>query len=82
MAYYIAENTGKGFITHADNQSAHIAGHPANVWITENSSWASRVGAVEKTKEESQALVDVSLVGVVYPEDHENAGQPVVVTLP
>lgn len=26
MAYYTATNTGKGFITHADNESAHVAG--------------------------------------------------------
>lgn len=82
MAYYHATNTGKGFITHEENESAHIAGYPGDIWITENTAWASRVGATEKTKEEAQALVDASLEGKVYPENHENAGEQVVLTLP
>ena len=82
MAYFIAENTGKGFITHEDNQIAHIAGFPANVWVTENTAWASRVGAVEKTKEEAQALVDTELAGKVYPQGHPQEGQQVVQLLP
>lgn len=82
MAYYQAENTGKGFITHEENESAHIAGYPGNVWITENTSWASRVSAAEKTKAEAQALVNAAISGSVYPELHENAGQQVVLTLP
>jgi len=82
MAYYQAENTGKGFITHEENESAHIAGYPGNVWITENTSWASRVSASEKTKAEAQALVNAAISGSVYPELHENAGQQVVLTLP
>ena len=82
MAYYVTANTGKGFITHAENESAHIAGYPGDVWITENTTWALRVGAVEKTKEEAQALVDASISGSVYPEGHENDGQQVVVTIP
>jgi hypothetical protein len=36
MAYFQATNTGKGFITHADNEAAHVAGFPGNVWVTEN----------------------------------------------
>ena len=82
MAYYQAENTGAGFITHADNESSHVAGHPANIWITDNTAWATRVGAVVKTKEEAQALVDAELAGKVYPEEHAQAGEQVVVTLP
>jgi hypothetical protein len=82
MAYYQAENTGVGFITHEDNETAHITGFPANIWITENTAWASRVSAVEKTKEEAQALIDAELAGHVYPEDHELAGQQVILTLP
>ena len=82
MAYYHATNTGKGFITHADNESAHVAGYPGDVWITENSTWATRVGATSKTQAEAQALVDASISGSVYDEGHENAGEQVVVTLP
>ena len=82
MAYYVAVNTGKGFITHSENESAHVAGYPGNVWITENSTWAARVGAVSKTKVEAQALVDASIAESVYPEGHPNAGEQVIVTLP
>tara|TARA_B110000503_G_C6899318_1_gene310024 strand:+ start:154 stop:411 length:258 start_codon:yes stop_codon:yes gene_type:complete len=84
MAYYVAVNTGKGFITHEENESAHIAGHPADIWSTENTAWVSRVGAVSKTLEEAQTLVDASMEGIVYPEDfHDEAlrGQQVTYIL-
>jgi len=90
MKYFVAENTGKGFITHEDNQLSHIAGYPGNVWVTGdiNVAWAEHVGAVEKTKEEAQALVDAAIAGQKYPENepdgpqNPNAGQQIVVTLP
>lgn len=82
MAYYVAVNTGKGFITHEDNESAHVAGYPGDVWVTENTTWATRVGATSKTKAEAQALVDAAISGSVYPEFHPQAGEQVVVTLP
>ena len=66
MAYYTATNTGKGFITHADNESAHVSGWPGDVWVTENSTWAARVGATEKTKSEAQLLVDAAVSGTYY----------------
>lgn len=68
MAYYTATNTGKGFITHADNESAHVAGYPGNVWVTENSTWATRVSATSKTKAEAQLLVDAAVSGSYYME--------------
>jgi hypothetical protein len=82
MAYYQVENTGLDFITHEDNENAHVAGYPANIWVTENTTWAARVGAVEKTKEEAQALIDAELAGQVYPEGYELEGQQVVFILP
>ena len=82
MAYYVAVNTGKGFITHEENELTHIAGYPGDIWVTENTTWASRVGATSKTKEEAQALVDAAILGSVYPEGHPQAGEQVVVTLP
>ena len=82
MAYYQAENTGNGFITHYDNALAHVAGYPADIWVTENTAWAARVGAVEKTKEEAQALVDAELAGTAYPTEFFNPNEPVVVILP
>jgi hypothetical protein len=77
MAYYQATNTGIGFITHEDNETSHISGYPGDIWVTENTTWASRIGAVEKTKEEAQALVDAAISGSV---DENN--QQAVVTLP
>jgi hypothetical protein len=56
--YYQIENYGHGFITHEENEQAHIAGYPGNIWVTENTTWAYRVGAFEKTKEEAQLIVD------------------------
>jgi hypothetical protein len=82
MAYYAAVNTGKGFITHEENESAHIAGYPGDIWVTENTTWASRVEATSKTQAEAQALVDAAILGSVYPEGHPQAGEQVVVTLP
>jgi len=61
MKYYVATNTGKGFITHEENEANHIAGYPADVYVTENTTWAARVGATEKTKEEAQSLVDTEI---------------------
>ena len=62
MKYYTATYTGKGFITHGDNESSLVNGYPsADVWLTDNTDWAVRVGAVEITKEEAQALVDAKI---------------------
>ena len=93
IKYYVAENTGKGFITHLENAASHIAGHPANVYTTENTSWAARVNAVEKTKEEAQALVDAELSGsyemimdesdsLVRAKDEDGNEIPITHTLP
>jgi hypothetical protein len=82
MTYYKATNTGKGFITHSENEENHIAGYPSDIWITENISWAERVGAIPLTKEEAQSMVDESISGLVYPERHLKFGQPIVITLP
>ena len=82
MAYYQAVNTGKGFITHEENESAHIAGYPGDIWVTENTTWASRVEATSKTKTEAQAIVDITISGSVYPEGDPNAGEQVVIILP
>ena len=59
--YYQAYNYGEGFITHQDSEVAHIAGFPGpgNIWVTENTAWAQRVNAVEKTKEEAQSIVNL-----------------------
>jgi hypothetical protein len=67
--YYQVENYGKSFITHQENETAHIAGFPGNIWVTENTAWAQRVNAVEKTKEEAQVIVDGSVAASYVPPD-------------
>ena len=61
--YYEAEYTGKGFITHADNELSHISGYPGNVWLTENTAWAARHGLSEITRLEAQTLVNIAISG-------------------
>ena len=61
--YYNAENTGKGFITHEDNELAHIKGYPGNIWVTENTAWATRHGLSEITRLEAQTLVNIAISG-------------------
>ena len=75
--YYEATNYGKGFIQHPDNEQDHISGYPGNVWVTENASWALRVGAQEKSKAEAQALVDAAISGSV-----DSDGNQIVINLP
>jgi hypothetical protein len=82
MKYYQAENTGEGFITYADSEAFPISGYPANIWVTENTTWAVRVGAVEKTKEEAQVLVDASLEGKTYRSGSKRGGEQITCTLP
>ena len=60
--YYLAISYGKGFITHQENEVAHIAGFPGNIWVTENTAWAQRVNAIEKTKEEAQSIANGQVV--------------------
>ena len=75
--YYEKENTGKGFITHADNELSHIAGYPGNIWVTENTAWAVRVNAVEKTKIQAQTIVNTAISGSV-----DENGDQIVINLP
>ena len=81
LKYYHATNTGKGFITHDENESAHIAGHPGEIYTTENTSWATRVGATEKTFSEAQALVSASLDGQFFTKG-PNSGSAMTYSLP
>lgn len=78
MKYYQAENYGKGFITHEDNELAHIAGYPGNIWVTTNTAWATRVGAVEKTKAEAQAIVDTAVSASYVPPESTTPPQVIL----
>jgi hypothetical protein len=58
MKYCQATNTGKGFITHADRELAHLSGHPGDIWAVGevNAAWIGRVAGVEKSLEEATAI--------------------------
>ena len=75
--YYNAENTGKGFITHGDNELAHIEGYPGNIWVTENTAWAARHGLVEMTKMTAQTIVNSAISG-----SNDEDGNQIVINLP
>ena len=64
--YCVAENWGKGFITHNDSSKFQISGFPGNVWqIPANNQeanlWVSKVAGTYKTKAEAQAIVDAEI---------------------
>jgi hypothetical protein len=64
--YCVAENWGKGFITHDDSSKFQISGFPGNVWqIPANNQdanlWVNKVAGSFKTKAEAQAIVDVEI---------------------
>jgi hypothetical protein len=61
--YCVAENWGKGFITHDDSSKFQVSGFPGNLWqIPANNQdanlWVNKVAGVWKTKEEAQTIVD------------------------
>lgn len=57
MNYYQIDNPGTAnWITHEDNERAQISQYGPNIWVTENTEWASRVGAVQLTKEQAQDI--------------------------
>ena len=66
--YCTATNTGKGFITHEDQENANplnAKGFPGDVWGVEDNAtgqaWQSKVGGISKTKAEAQAIVDAEV---------------------
>ena len=64
--YIVAENWGKGFITHNDNASFAPSGFPANVWQVpvnnrQANLWIAKVLGTVKTRAEAQALVDAEV---------------------
>ena len=75
--YYNAENTGKGFITHEDNELEHISGYPGNVWVTENTAWAARHNLVEMSKVNAQTNVNNAISG-----SKDADGNQLVINLP
>ena len=58
MKYCQATNTGKDFFTHVDRSTAHLSGHPGDIWAVgdANSGWIGRVSGTEKTLEEATSI--------------------------
>ena len=64
--YCVAENWGKGFITHSDSIKINFSGFPGNVWQVpahdKNANlWINKVLGIPKTVAEAQAIVDVEV---------------------
>lgn len=93
MHYYQIVNPGiADWITHEDNELAHIAQYGNDIWVTENTAWAARVGATELTKDQAQAICDAEVIQdqatwqackIQNPDNEEICGQePQFYTLP
>ena len=84
--YCVAENWGKGFITHDDSSKFQISGFPGNVWqVPANNQdanlWVYKVAGVWKTKEEAQAIVDAIIAQAqaewdALPDSEKNKPEP------
>ena len=85
MKYWYIENPPLlSFEENSQENGGSMEYYPGNVWSGENEAWALKVGAIEKTKEEAQNLINIALEGVVWGEyaDINLIGQPVVIILP
>jgi len=64
--YCVAENWGKGFITHADARKVEFTSFPGNVWRVnahnqDANKWVAGVAGTHKTLSEAQAIVDAEV---------------------
>jgi hypothetical protein len=82
--YVNTEDPSVSFEENSTSNGGPMEHYPGNIWTGDNESWATRVGAIEKTKEEAQDLVNTALEGVVWGEyaDVNLVGKPVVIILP
>tara|TARA_B100001063_G_C16595078_1_gene467671 strand:- start:37 stop:330 length:294 start_codon:yes stop_codon:yes gene_type:complete len=85
--YIVAENWGKGFITHLDNASFSPLGFPANVWQVpvnnrDANLWIAKVLGTVKTKAEAQALVDAEIATAQAEYDALSEEEKVSLTRP
>ena len=64
--YCVAENWGKGFITHDDSRKIGFTSFPGNVWRVpahnqDANRWVAGVAGTHKTLSEAQAIVDAEI---------------------
>jgi nitrogenase subunit NifH len=65
--YCVAQNYGKGFITHEESSKIEFSGLPGNLWSasaedTIVNTWISKISGIIKTLSEAQAIVDAEIV--------------------
>ena len=75
--YCVAENWGKGFITHEDSRAFSIAGFPGNVWrvpafTPKANLWINKVLGTPKTKDEAQTIVSAAVSTQQTAWDNDN----------
>tara|TARA_B100000427_G_C15470568_1_gene578350 strand:+ start:504 stop:740 length:237 start_codon:yes stop_codon:yes gene_type:complete len=75
--YYKTVNTGRGFITHEDNELSHISGYPGDIWVTDNTAWAIKKNLTELSKVEAQTVVNTAISG-----SNDEDGNQIVINLP
>ena len=92
--YCVAENWGKGFITHADSRRLSILSFPGDVWRVpahnqDANRWIAGVAGTRKTLSEAQAIVDAVITQAqsdwdAIPEDDERktVGHPMYESRP
>ena len=90
--YSVANNTGRGFITHEDRRKFWLRGYAADVWVAtdgqESRLWVARNNGTTKTKDEAQALVTAEIEShqatwdALSDADKEYSNRPETVTLP
>jgi len=64
--YCVAENWGRGFITHDDSRKVEFRSFPGNVWRVpahnqDANRWIAGVAGIHKTLSEAQAIVDAEV---------------------
>lgn len=75
--YCVAENWGKGFITHEDSRAFSILGFPGNVWrvpafTPKANLWINKVLGTPKTKDEAQTIVSEEISTQQTAWDNDN----------
>ena len=86
--YCVAENWGKGFITHDDSRKLNFLSFPGNVWRVpahnqDANRWVAGVAGTHKTLSEAQAIVDAEVTqaqsdwdAIPEDDDRKNSGHP------
>ena len=75
--YCVAENWGKGFITHDESFRITFKSFPGNVWQVpaynkHANLWIAKVAGVVKTRDEAQAIVDAEVTAAQSAWDANN----------